>query len=71
MNKKEYNFLEKKLDELVENNIISFKQFEEARAFFSSKVKQGKSSGTILAGIGVLLIALSIITLFAVKRNLE
>ena len=70
MNKKEFHFLEKKLKELVDSDIISLQQSIEAREFFGSKVKPGKSTGTILAGIGVLLIALSMITLFAVNWDM-
>lgn len=70
MNKKEFHFLEKKIEELVEHDIISSQQSMEARDFFAAKVKQGKSAGTILAGIGVLLIALSVITLFAVNWDM-
>ena len=70
MNKKEFHFLERKLEELVDHDIISLQQSIEAREFFCSKVKPEKSTGTILAGIGVLLIALSIITLFAVNWDM-
>ena len=68
MNKKEYNFLSSKLVELKENNIISNEQLEKANDFFLEK-KNNKSLSTIFGAIGIFLIALSIITLFAMNWN--
>ena len=66
MNKKEYKFLDDKLAELVENDIISSEQYENAKIYYHNG-KTNKSVITIFSAIGVLLIALSIITLFAIN----
>ena len=69
MTKKEKRFLEGKLSELLNNNIISNEQYNTAKNYFSDK-SQGKSSSvTIFLSIGILLIALSLITLFAINWN--
>ena len=65
MNIKQYRFLENKLVELTDNNIISNEQLENAKNYFSSEKE--KSVVTIFGAIGILLIALSIITLFAIN----
>lgn len=65
MNKKEYRFIDKKLLELVENNIISTEQYKAANRHFGNTKKEGLSITTIFTAIGVLLMALSIITIFA------
>lgn len=67
MKKKEYKFLEEKLTELVDNNIISKEQYGTAKDYFSNVKNENKSIFTIFFSIGFLLIALSIITLFAVN----
>lgn len=67
MNKKDYKFLESKLLELAENNIISNEQYSNAKDYFNNNKKGNKSVTTIFGAIGVFLIALSIITLFAVN----
>lgn len=67
MNKKDYKLLENKLLELVENNIISNEQYGNAKDYFYNNKKGNKSVTTIFSAIGVFLIALSIITLFAVN----
>lgn len=67
MKKKEYKFLEEKLTELVDNNIISNEQYAASKDYFSNVKNENKSIVTIFLSIGVLLIALSIITLFAVN----
>ena len=66
MNKKEYKNLEKSLLELVDNGIISSDQFIKAKEYYGNK-KDKKSIVTIFSSIGILLIALSIITLFAIN----
>lgn len=66
MNKKDYKFLEEKLLELVNNDIISNTQYTNAKEYYSNK-RDNKSIATILGAIGVLLMALSIITLFAIN----
>lgn len=65
MNIKQYRFLENKLVELTDNDIISIEQLENAKNYFSNKKE--KSVVTIFGAIGILLIALSIITLFAIN----
>lgn len=65
MNNKEYNFLRLKLSELVNNSIISREQYVEADKHFYNYRKDKTSLVTIFTAIGVLLIALSIITVFA------
>ena len=67
MNNKKYKFLEKSLAELTENNIISEEQFAKAKTYFKHDIKEGKSMITIFTSIGIFLVALSIITLFAVN----
>ena len=67
MKKKEYKFLEEKLTELVDNNIISNEQYAASKDYFKNVKNENKSIVTIFLSIGVLLIALSIITLFAVN----
>lgn len=67
MNKKEYKFLENKLTELNEVNIISEEQCINAKNYFMQKTKLGKSIVTIFTSIGFLLVALSVITLFAIN----
>ena len=67
MNKKEYKFLENKLFELNENNIISEEQYKNAKDYFNNQTKPGKSIITIFTSIGFLLVALSVITLFAMN----
>lgn len=67
MNKKEQKFLTSKMNELVENDIISNDQYENAMLFFNKQIKPGKSIVTILTGIGIFLMALSMITLFAMN----
>lgn len=66
METKNMKFLENKLSELVDNNIITEKQFDEAKNFFNIK-KEKKNVSTIFSAIGLLLIGLSIITLFGVN----
>lgn len=65
MNKKQLHFLEVRLNELADNNIISYEQFENAKNYFTNRKE--KSAVTIFGAIGILLIALSIITLFAIN----
>ncbi|MDD2627598.1 MAG: DUF2157 domain-containing protein [Clostridia bacterium] len=65
MNNKEYSFLRLKLSELVNNNIISTEQYIEADKHFQTNKKDKASLVTIFTAIGILLIALSIITIFA------
>ncbi len=67
MNKKEFNFLNEKLMELIQNNIISEEQYVNANNYFSQMEKTKKSITTIFTGIGFFLIALSVITLFAIN----
>ena len=66
MNKKNYKFLDESLLELVNNNIISNEQYIDAKEYYYNK-KDTKSISTILGAIGVFLMALSIITLFAIN----
>lgn len=66
MNKKDYNFLDNRLLELVNNNIISSEQYSNAKEYYHNK-KKNKSISTIFGAIGVFLMALSIITLFAIN----
>ena len=68
MNKKDYKFLEDRLLELVNNNIISNEQYANAKEYYHNK-KENKSIATIFGAIGVFLMALSIITLFAISSN--
>lgn len=68
MNKKETNFLNSKLTELVDNGIITDVQFIAAQKHFGTK-KESKSLSTVFGAIGIFLIALSIITLFAMNWN--
>lgn len=65
MSKKSNKFLNEKLLELVTKDIISNEQYQKALNYFDTK-KETKVS-TIFSTIGVLLIALSIITLFAIN----
>lgn len=67
MNRKEFNFLNEKLMELISNNIISEEQYANANDYFKQMQKPQKSIPTIFTGIGIFLIALSIITLFAIN----
>ena len=67
MNKKEYKFLENKLLELVNNDIISDEQYANAKQYYYNNKKENKSIVTIFGAIGVFLMALSIITLFAIN----
>lgn len=66
MNKKDFKFLNSKLLELVDNDIITDQQCVTAQNYFAIK-KENKSLSTIFAALGVFLIALSIITLFAMN----
>lgn len=66
MNKKDYKFLDDRLIELVNNDIISNEQYANAKEFYNNN-KSKKSISTIFGAIGVLLMALSIITLFAIN----
>lgn len=66
MNKKDYKFLESKLLELTKNDIISNEQYSNAKEYFNNE-KENRSITTIFTAIGVLLIALSIITLFPIN----
>ncbi len=68
MNKKETTFLNSKLTELVDNGIINDVQFIAAQKYFGTK-KESKSLSTVFGAIGIFLIALSIITLFAMNWN--
>ena len=68
MNKKNIKFLENKLSELMDNNIISYEQYQNAKQYFNAN--QEKSVVTIFGAIGVLLIALSIITIFAINWSI-
>ena len=67
MKKKDLKFLNQKLTELVDNNIISNEQYSNAKNYFQNKQTENKSIVTIFLSLGILLIALSIITLFAVN----
>ena len=66
MNKKNYKFLEDRLIELVEHNIISNQQYENAKDYYNNRTNS-KSIATIFGAIGVFLMALSIITIFAIN----
>lgn len=68
MNKKDLKFLNSKLLELVDNDIITTAQCDAAQNYFVGK-KDNKSLPTIFAALGVFLIALAIITLFAMNWN--
>ncbi len=68
MNKKDLKFLNSKLLELVDNDIISAAQCDAAQSYFVGK-KDNKSLPTIFAALGVFLIALATITLFAMNWN--
>ena len=65
MNKKENRMLEDKLLELVDNNIITSEQYHNAKQYFEDR--QDQSVVTIFGAMGVFLIALSIITIFAIN----
>ena len=67
MKKKDYKFLEEKLSELVDHNIISSEQCANAKDYFSNLKSEKKSLVTIFLSLGILLIALSVITLFAIN----
>lgn len=66
MNKKDYKFLDERLIELVDNDIISREQYTNAKQYYNNK-KDNKSISTIFGAIGVFLMALSIITIFAIN----
>lgn len=66
MNKKEHKFLEARLLELVNNYIISNEQYEKAKDYYNNK-RENKSIATIFTAIGIFLMALSIITIFAIN----
>lgn len=66
MNKKDFKFLDNSLIELVNNNIISTEQYLIAKDYYQNR-RKNRSVTTILSAIGVLMMALSIITLFAVN----
>ncbi len=66
MNKKDLKFLNNKLTELAENHIISKEQLEKSQNYFLNK-KSDKNISVIFGAIGIFLIALSIITLFAMN----
>ena len=67
MNKRQYNFLEKKLTELNHNEIISEEQCANAKNYFVKQTKADKSLITIFMSLGFLLVSLGIITLFAIN----
>ncbi len=67
MNKKDYNFIENKLNELSLNEIITKEQSTAALSYFEKQIKSDKSIITIFTGIGLLLVALGVITLFAIN----
>ena len=67
MNHKKYKFLEDSLLELNQNNIISEEQLLNAKKYFEKENQSKTSIITIFTSIGVLLVALSIITLFAIN----
>lgn len=69
MKKKDRNFLDDKMIELVDKNIISREQYNTAMDYFNNVPQDTKSVSNIFWGIGTLLIALSIITLFAINWN--
>ena len=66
MNKKNYKFLDDRLLELVNNDIISSEQYSNAKEYYYNKT-ENRSIYTIFGAIGILLMALSIITLFAIN----
>lgn len=65
MNNREYKLVDSNLLELVNNNIISSEQYKEANNYINKTRKKRVSITTIFMAIGILLIALSIITIFA------
>ena len=67
MKKKQYNFLEKKLTELSQNEIISVEQCSNAKDYFLKQTKADKSLITIFMSLGFLLVSLGVITLFAIN----
>ena len=67
MNKRQYNFLEKKLTELNQNEIISEEQCINAKKYFLKQTKADKSLITIFMSLGFLLVSLGVITLFAIN----
>ena len=67
MNKRQYNFLEKKLTELNQNEIISEEQCTNAKSYFIKQTKADKSLITIFMSLGFLLVSLGVITLFAMN----
>ena len=69
MNKRKYKLLDNKLLELVDNNIISDEQYQEANQYFYNTKKERISIITIFTAIGIFLMALSIITIFAFNWN--
>ena len=70
MNKKQYNFLNKKLVELNENNIISEEQCNDAKNYFLKQTKADKSIITLFMSLGFLLVSLGVITLFAINWDI-
>lgn len=66
MNKKDYKFLDNRLLELVNNNIISNEQYINAKEYYNAK-NENKSISVIFGAIGVFLMALSLITIFAIN----
>ena len=70
MNKKQYNFLNKKLVELNENNIISEEQCNDAKNYFLKQTKADKSIITLFMSLGFLLVSLGVITLFAINWDM-
>lgn len=70
MNKKDYNFIESKLSELSSKEIITEEQCVSALNYFEKQIKSDKSMITIFTGIGLLLVALGVITLFAINWSL-
>ncbi len=65
MNKEKFNFLIGKVEELTKEDIISYDQGERAKSYFSNSKKESASIVTIFTAIGILLVALSMITIFA------
>ena len=65
MKKKDYKFIDEKLKELSQINIISEEQYQMANNYFNKDIKEKMSIATIFTAIGVLLMALSMITIFA------
>lgn len=70
MNKKDYSFIENKLNELSSKEIITEEQCVSALSYFEKQIKSDKSMITIFTGIGLLLVALGVITLFAINWSL-